>query len=147
MSNRKLLFIIIVSKQRSYFSLNNQLSYIWYHKLHKRIYNVAYSMYVSSLANVVKAYLILQIIFLPIPARYNNTLLPRNIQSEDIFNLQFTPMKWRNNITRIMWNYTFNAYVESSDTVVTYLPALVITIWTYLQQSGISTYIHTISHR
>ena len=147
MSNIKLLFIVLVSNQRSSFLFKKRISYIQYQNLRIRIHNVAYFLYVHVLANVVKAYLIFQIIFLPVMARYTNTLLTWNIWSGDIYILQFTPIKWRNNITRIMWNDTFNAYVESSDTVVTYLPALVITIWTYLQQSGISTYIHTISHR
>ena len=97
--------------------------------------------------NDVKACLIVRMILLPMRSGYTNTLLTCNIRSGDIYNLQFTPIKWQNNITRIMWNVMFYAYVESSNIVVTYLHALVIKIWTYLQQYGISTYIHTILHR
>ena len=40
----------------------------------------------------------------------------------------------------------FNACIDSSNVVVTYLHVLFITIRKYLQQYGISTYIHAISH-
>ena len=45
----------------------------------------------------------------------------------------------------IMWNETFNACVESQK-YCSNIFALVITPQKYLQQSGISTYIYTISH-
>ena len=140
MSNIKSLFIIIESKHRSSFSSQNQT-------LHRRIHNVDYYPYVPGLVNVFKACLIVKMIFLPMTSIYTNTFLTWNIWSGDIYNLQFTPIKWHNNITRIMKNDTFNACVESSNIVVTYFGVLFITIQTFFQLSGISTYIHTISHR
>ena len=75
-SNIKLLFIILVSKHRSYFSSKNLLLYIQYQSFCRRIHNVAYSPYVPGLANVIKVCLIMKIIFLPVTSRYTNTSLP-----------------------------------------------------------------------
>ena len=100
---------------------------------------------VPGFADVVKDCLLVRTILLPMTSVYINTLLICDIRSRDMYNLQFTPIKWRNNIFGIMLNYTFNACVESRK-YCSHIFASVITIWTYLQRSGISTYIYTISH-
>ena len=102
---------------------------------------------VPGFANAVKACLIVRTIFVTVMAVYIHTSLSCDIGSRAIYYMQFTPIKWRNNIARIMWNNTSNACLESSNILVTCSRALVITIRMYLRQSGISTYIHTISHR
>ena len=62
---------------------------------------------------IVKACMIVQLIFLPMTDGCINTSLTFYIQYGAIYNLQFNPIKWWNNITRIIWNNMFNACIES----------------------------------
>ena len=89
----------------------------------------------------------MQMLFKTITSRYINTSLTCNIRSGAIYNIKLNPIKWQNNIPLINWNYMFNACVEKWNILFTCFCMLVITIQTYSQHSGISTYIHTISYK
>ena len=98
LSNRKLWLSFSFQNTGFLFHHKIQLSYIWYHTLHRRIHNVAYYTYVPGLTNSVKAYLIVQMIFLTMMDRYINTWLNFNIRSGSIYNIKFTLNKLQNNI-------------------------------------------------
>ena len=76
------------------YSFSSQIPtlYIRYHILRIRVHNVSYSPHMPGLVNVVKGCLIVMI-FLPMTTGYTNTLITWNIQSGDIYNLQFTLIK------------------------------------------------------
>ena len=94
--------------------------------------------------NVIKACMIVRMIFLPMMAGYINMSLNCDIWSRAIYNVQFLLIKWQDNTALIIRTATFNACVESWKIVLTYSRALVITIQPYLHQLGILTYIYTI---
>ena len=133
LSNRKLWLSFSCQNTCFLFHHKIRLLYIRYQTLGRRIHNGSYSLYVLGLENSVKAYLIVWITFVTMTDKYINTLLTCDILSGAIYNIKFTPIKWWNNIALIMWNDTFNAYVESSNIVVTCSREVVITILTYLQ--------------
>ena len=102
--------------------------------LTRRIHNlvgferVYYSLSIPVLDNSVKSCSIVWTLFKTFTAVYINKYLTCNIGYRAIYYIQFTPIKWWNNIASVIWNYAFNKCVESCNIVVTCLRELVITI-------------------
>ena len=72
----------------------------------------AYSLYVPGLENIVKACLVIQMIFVTITSVHMNKLITIIIGYMDVFDKQSPPIKLWDYITCFMWNRTLNVYVE-----------------------------------